>query len=220
VKNMFFAAALIAAMIPMASAQDVKVSGQPMHVNITGQTGRHVDGDVRTPAGMSKVFSNLGPKGSSYDNSNGWLILGPDSAFGQQQWVGYPFTPAKTVTATYAKAALGWFESGPNQAMVSIYSDANGVPGKPLVNKWAGNLQDYTDPCCDAIKNLPLKPTVLKANTQYWFVARTGPNQTQAEGVWFFATGDPTGNQAYSFDGVTWNLESVQESAFAVYSTP
>jgi hypothetical protein len=219
VKNMFFAATLIAAMIPMASAQDVKVSGQPMHVTITGQTGRHTDGDVRTPAGYKQVFSNLGPKGSSYDNSNGWLILGPASAFGQQQWIGYPFTLSSTVTATYAKAAIGWFESGPNQVMVSIYSDASGLPGKPLVNKWAGNLQNYTDPCCDAIKNLPLKPTVLQANTQYWFVVRTGPNQTQAEGVWFFATGDPTGNQAYTFDGVTWNTEQVQESAFAIYTT-
>jgi len=220
VKNMLFAAALIAALIPMAAAQDVKISGQPLHVTITGQAGRHTVGDVEAPVGLKKIFSDLGSKTASYDNSNGWLILGPNSAFGQEQWVGYPFTPAKASTATQIKAALGYFESGTNGVNVSIYKDASGVPGKAIVNKSISNLPNYTDPCCDALKTLKIKATKLARHKQYWVVVGTNKNQLDAEGVWFFATGDPTANQAYSFDGgTTWSTESVQESAFGVFGT-
>jgi hypothetical protein len=222
VKNMLFAAALIAALIPMAAAQDVKISGQPLHVTITGQAGRHTVGDVDTPAGLKTIFTDLGSKTAAYDNTDGWLILGPNSAFGQEQWVGYPFTPKKASTATTIKAALGYFDSGTNGVLVALYKDASGVPAKkPLTSKAVTKLKDYLDPCCDAMKTVKLPKAIKVAKKkQYWVVVGTNKAQATAEGVWFFATGDPTGNQAYSFDGgATWATESVQESAFGVFGT-
>lgn len=218
-KKVLFAAVLIAALIPMALAADVRISGQPLHATMTGQVGHRTLGDVQAPAGLKKIYSNLGAKTSSYDNTNGWLILGPNSAFGQEQWIGYPFTPKKASTATQLKAALGYFDSGVNGVNVSINKDASGVPGKAMVQKAVSKLAEWTDPCCDAIKTIKIKATKLK-KAQYWVVVGTNKNQLDAEGVWFFAFGDPTGNQAYSFDGgVTWNTEQVQASAFAVFGT-
>jgi hypothetical protein len=220
VKKMLFAAALIAALIPMALAQDVKISGQPLHATMTGRVGHRTVGDVETPAGLKKIYSNLGTKTAAYDNTNGWLILGPTSAFGQEQWIGFPFTPAKASTATQLKAALGYFNSGTNGATVWINKDASGVPGKAIVGKSVSNLKLWTDPCCDAIKIIKIKATKLKKKTQYWVVVGTNKSQTTAEDVWFFATGDPIGDQAYSFDGgTTWNTEQVQTSAFGVFGT-
>jgi opacity protein-like surface antigen len=219
VKKMLFAVVLIAALIPMALAQDVRISGQPLHVTMSGQVGHRTLGDVQAPAGLKKIYSNLGVKTASYDNTNGWLILGPNSAFGQEQWVGFPFTPKKASTATQLKAALGYFDSGVNGVNVSINKDASGVPGKAMAQKGVSNLKEWTDPCCDAIKTIKIKATKL-SKKQYWVVVGTNKNQLDSEGVWFFAAGDPTGNQAYSFDGgVTWATEQVQASAFAVYGT-
>jgi hypothetical protein len=220
VKKMLFAAALIAALIPMAAAQNVKVSGQPIHATITGQVGHRTAANVEAPAGLKTIFTDLGGKTNAYDNTDGWLILGPSSAFGEEQWIGFPFTPKKASTATEIKAALGYFESGTNGVLVSIYKDASGVPGKSIVSKAISNLPNYTDPCCDALKTLKIKKTKLKKGTQYWVVVGTNKSQTTAEGVWFFATGDPDGDQAYSFDGGTsWATEQVQESAFGVFGT-
>lgn len=221
-KNMLFAAALIAALIPMAAAQDAKISGQPLHVTITGQVGRHIVGEVEAPAGLKTIFTDLGSKTAAYDNTNGWLILGPSSAFGQEQWIGFPFTPKKASTATTVKAALGYFDSGTNGVQVSLYKDASGVPAKKaLTSKAVSKLKEWTDPCCDAIKTVKLPKAIkLTKKKQYWVVVGTDKAQATAEGVWFYATGDPTGNQAYSFDGgATWSTESVTESAFGVFGT-
>jgi len=216
---MLFAAALIAALIPMAAAQNVKISGQPIHATITGQVGRSTAANVEAPAGLKTIFTDLGGKTNAYDNTDGWLILGPSSAFGEEQWIGFPFTPKKASTATEIKAALGYFESGTNGVLVSIYTNKSGVPGKAIVSKAVTNMKNYTDPCCDAMKTVALKKTKL-AKKEYWVVVGTNKAQLTAEGVWFFATGDPDGNQAYSFDGGTsWATEQVEESAFGVFGT-
>jgi len=219
VKNIVLAAALIAALIPVAAAQNVKVNGQPMHATITGQVGHRTAGEVRAP-GLTTIFTDLGGSTNAYDNTDGWLILGPSSAFGESQWIGFPFTPASAATATQLKAALGYFESGFNGVQISIRTDNSGVPGTVLRQKAVLTLKNYTDPCCDALKTIPIKGTSLAASTQYWVVVGTNgtTNQSSAEGVWFFATGDPDGDQAYSFDeGTTWSTENVQESAFGVF---
>jgi len=218
VKKMLFVAAL-ATLISVALAQDIRISGQPLHVSTTGNVGRRTAGDVRTPAGLQKIYSNIGTKTAAYDKS-GWLILGPNSAFGQEQWIGFPFTPKKNSTATRIKAALGYFDSGANRVTVAIYRDASGVPGKKIVSAEASNLKEWTDPCCDAIKTRPLKATALKAKTQYWVVVRTDEDEMDSEGVWHFVWDDADGNLAYSFDGgVTWSRERTTASAFGVFGT-
>lgn len=220
-KKMLFAAALIAALLPMAAAQNVKISGQPIHATIAGQVGHRTAAHV-APVGLKTIFTDLGGNTNAYDNTQGWLIFGPSSTLGEEEWIGFPFTSKKASTATEIKAALGYFESGTNGVLVSIYANASGVPGKAIVSKAISNLPDYTDPCCDALKTLKIKATRLKKGTEYWVVVGTNSSQTTAEGVWFFATGDPTGDQAYSFNGGTsWATEQVQESAFGVFgSTP
>jgi hypothetical protein len=220
VKKMLFAAALIAALIPMAAAQNINISGQPIRAAITGQVGHRTVANVEAPAGLKTIFTDLGGKTNAYDNTQGWLVLGPSSTLGEEEWIGFPFTSKRASTATEIKAALGYFESGTNGFLVSIYKGASGVPGKSIVSKAISNLPNYTDPCCDALKTLKIKKTKLKKGTQYWVVVGTNSSQTTAEGVWFFATGDPDGKQAYSFNGGTsWATEEVEESAFGVFGT-
>jgi hypothetical protein len=219
VKNIVLAAALIAALIPVAAAQNVKVNGQPMHATITGQVGHRTAANVRTP-GLTTIFTDLGGSTNAYDSTDGWLILGPSSAFGESQWIGFPFTPSSAATATQIKAGVAYFESGFNGIQVSIRADNSGVPGTVLRQKAVLGMANYGDPCCDALKTIPIKGTKLAANTQYWVVFGTngGTNQSTSEGAWFFATGDPDGDQAYSFDeGSTWATEEVEESAFGVF---
>jgi hypothetical protein len=218
VKNIVLAAALIAALIPVAAAQNIKVNGQPMHATITGQVGHRTAANVRHP-GLTTIFTDLGGSTDSYDSTDGWLILGPSSAFGESQWVGFPFTPTSAATATQLQAAVAYFSSGFNGIQVSIRTDNSGVPGTVLRQKAVLSMKTFGDPCCDALKTIPIKGVKLAANTQYWVVFGTngGTNESTSEGVWDFATGDPTGNQAYSFDeGTTWATEQVTESAFAV----
>jgi hypothetical protein len=129
----------------------------------------------------------------------------------------------KNHTATQIRAAAFYyagFGSGGNDVNIGIWSDASGVPGAEINGKDKANLPTWSGSSTDCCKtqNVKIKATKLKKNTPYWVVLTNGSTDTTAIGVWDFAFGDPTGNQAYNL-GSGWNTEQVQQSAYAVYGT-
>jgi hypothetical protein len=95
------------------------------------------------PAGLTKIFSNLGPATSAY-SADGFIVEGP--AYGDPEFVGMPFTPKADYNVEQLRAAVQYCGSGANQVELSLYSDADGVPGVSL----AGPV---------TVKNLPTFPT-------------------------------------------------------------
>jgi hypothetical protein len=215
VKKMLIAAALI----PIALAENVKTSGQPLRAVTTGQATHRTTGD-NLPPGIKKIYSNLGTKTAAYDSTNGWLILGPTSAFGISQWVGMPFTPSANSTASSVKVGVSYYGSGTNAVRIAIYNDNAGVPGTAMAGFVTKNLPPFGDPCCDGIRTVSIKHTSLTAGTQYWVVVMTNANESNTEGVWFDAAGDPSGNEAFSQNsGSSWFTQTSTLSAFGVFGT-
>lgn len=170
------------------------------------------------PVKLIKIYSNLGPKTDAYDGTAGWLVSGPDSPLGEQQWIGYGFTPAQNHTATQIQVALFSFNgygSAGNDLNIGIWSDSNGVPGKELSGRDKKTGQ-YSG-CCKLLK-VNIKALKLKAKTPYWVVVSTDENGTDALGAWDFVWNDADATQAYDL-GSGWSTERVAAAAFAVYGT-
>jgi hypothetical protein len=81
------------------------------------------------------IYNNLGSPTDAFDYTNGWLVSGPSSPLGNQQWLAYPFTSTGNHTATEIDAAAFYYSGdGPagNNFNFGIWSDAGGVPGTEL----------------------------------------------------------------------------------------
>jgi len=220
-KTLFVAALLMVASAALFAQDYTRSNGVPSYVTGTRQNAAgHVrQSDVQTPAGLVKIYSNLGVKTDAFDFTDGWLILGPSSAFGTEQWIGYGFSPTKAHTATQIKAPVFYFSSGANEFEYAIYSDASGIPGKLLSGKSKKNFPTWTGTSADTkITAVTIKALKLKKKKPYWVVIQTDTKATDAEGAWDFVWNDATGTQAYNL-GSGWSTESVQVSAFAVYGT-
>jgi hypothetical protein len=152
------------------------------------------------PAGLVKIYSNLGSKTDDYHGTNGWLISGPNSPFGEQQWVGYSFTPTKNHTATELLVALFYdifISTGGNDFNIGIWSDSNGIPGKELSGGDKKNLPPFTEGGCCKLAKVIIKALNLKKDTPYWVVLSTPKKGTDSVGVWDFVYNDAVGTQAY-----------------------
>jgi hypothetical protein len=170
--------------------------------------------------GLVKIHSNLGSKTDAYDDGVAWQITGP----GNPRWgIGYlamPFTPKKNCTAKEVLIALGYIGGGQNKGSISIFNDANGVPGKPLKTWASGNFQQEGK-CC---KLVSLKDSVgisLRGGTKYWIVAATGSKSRQAQYAWNFVWNQAMGKVAF-LNGNTedkWLPYKDNLAAFAVYGT-
>lgn len=169
------------------------------------------------PTGLKKIYSNLGTGTDVYYDNDGWLILGKSAAFGEEVWIGFPFTTKAAVTATEVKTGLNYYSSGTNSFSVSLNADKSGLPGKVLFKGTAKNLPTW--PACCQLSTIKSKSGVkLKAHTQYWVVVYTSDKtQTTSEGVWDWSYNQAQGTQAYNINETGWLTETVTTSAFAVY---
>ena len=166
------------------------------------------------------IYNNLGSSTDAFDYTNGWLISGPSSPLGNQQWIGYPFTATENHTATEIDAAVFYYgadgQAG-NNFNFGIWSDAGGVPGTELNGTDVSNLSTWTGTsgdCCNT-QNAIIAATPLTAGTQYWVVLSTDGNGLNSLGVWDNVYNDAVGSQAYNV-GSGWITEQVTTSAFAV----
>jgi len=222
VKKILFVVALVAlASVTLFAADTVRTYGVPTHVVNAAPSVGHVTPNV-PPAKLKKIYSNLGPSTDAFYAADGWLILGPSSAFGESQWIGYAFTPTKAHTATEVLAAAFYYSSGTNDFNYGIWSDASGVPGKELAGADKKNLPTWTGGSGDCCKTQAFKfkkALKLKAKTQYWVCGTNAASATDAEGVWDFVYNEATGTQAYDINGAGWTTEQTYISAFAVYGS-
>jgi hypothetical protein len=178
------------------------------------------DTGVRTPANFPKklktIYSNLGTGTDVYYDSNGWLILGKDAAFGEEVWIGFPFTPKASATATEVRTGLNYYSSGTNTFSVSLNADASGLPGKVLFSGTVKNVPTWPA-CCQLATIKSSKGAKLKKGTQYWVVVYTSDTtQTTSEGVWDWTYNEAEGTQAYNINEAGWDTETTYISAFAV----
>jgi hypothetical protein len=220
-KKTLFVVALVTLASVALFAQNSQIYGVPAHVvSKVGNLGHTTA--YNEPAAVNKIFSNFGSATDKFDWTNGWFIAGPNSPLGEEQYIGYSFTPTKTKMATQIRVPLFFysgFGTGSNDFNVGIWSDSNGIPGAKIVGAekkntptWSGQQTD----CCKT-QTANIKATKLKGGTPYWVVLTNANAALDAIGVWDFVWDDATGNQAYNL-GSGWNVEVVQVSAFAVYA--
>ncbi len=170
--------------------------------------------------GSVTIYSNLGSTKDAFDYTDGWLVSGPSSPLGFQQWLGYPFTPTENHNATEIEAAAFYY-SGDGQAgntfNFGIWSDSNGAPGTELNGTDVSNLPAWTGTsgdCCNT-QNAAIPSTPLTAGTQYWVVLSTDGSGTNSLGIWDYVYNDASGAMAYN-QGAGWSTQQATTSAFAV----
>ena len=167
-----------------------------------------------TPAGLVKLYSNLGSKTDAYDDNLAWVVFGPDT--GLQQWMAMPFTPKANATVRQIKVAIG-NEGGTNGVTLLLAADAGGVPGK-TIHKWEVKNLFTWGGCCslDLAKTSGL---MVKKGTLYWIVAKTDSTNSNAQDVWAYTWNHAMGNISYNL-GAGWKPYPNQVlSAYAVYGT-
>jgi hypothetical protein len=146
----------------------------------------------------------------------GATIGGPTSQVGLVETAA-AFTPAANVTVTEVDAGVG-FVSGVNGVVMSIYSDAGGVPGSSLMDFDASGLPTFGT-CCELATAKSKKGVALTAGTQYWFVLSTDAKETT---TWDAANAQTTDtvddSLAASNEGSGWDAYSTNFlPAFALY---
>jgi len=170
--------------------------------------------------GLAKIHSNLGSKTDAFDDGVSWSITGPDNPRWHTGYLAMPFTPKVNSTAKEILIALGYVTGGFNKGSISIFTDAQGVPGKPL-KTWATGNFPREGQCCKLVALKDSSGVPLQGGTQYWIVAHTGPHSAAAQYQWNFVWNDAQGKVAF-LNGNTkdkWLPYHDNLAAFAVYGT-
>jgi len=141
------------------------------------------------PAGLAKIYSNLGKKKTDvYLDSDGWTVNGPNaSGFnGTYQWFGMPFTPKSNSHVSQVQVAVEWV-AGDNQVNLNLYTDSSGIPGTLIAGPvTVTNLGTFGTCCTLAVADFP--STAVTGGTQYWVVANTPTTGTGSDSwdAWAF----------------------------------
>ena len=162
----------------------------------------------KAPAGLKKIYSNLGTSVDLYDDLAGWTIEGPNvngfSIFGA-----IPFTPKSNSHVFQVGAAVHYF-NGDNQVNISIYTDANGVPGALLAGPVTVTNVPEAGTCCTlAVANFA--PLAVAGGTQYWVVVDTPLTGTGSDfaGEWDMVAGIVP--ISFNDDGDGWAADTAND---------
>ncbi|HET9306273.1 MAG TPA: hypothetical protein VFO46_09620, partial [Candidatus Sulfotelmatobacter sp.] len=157
------------------------------------------------PAGLQKLFSNLGTKWPYYKGREGWTLAGPDAAI--TEFVAMPFISPVDAHITQVRIPVK-YETGTNQVNISIYSGPSGANGTPKT-LIAGpvtvtNLPAYGT-CC-ALTIVKFSPTPIVAGARYWVVADTPSAGTGSDfnGAWDWVPPEPPPGDAFSAPDSLW----------------
>lgn len=159
--------------------------GTPPLVSLrAGHLGPIVARDDASDAGLIKIANNF----TQYANSPYWGRLGytafgpgPGAGNGTEWWLAAPFTPKANHLATKVEVALE-YDFGTNAAVLSLYDDAAGLPGKPLRSWQLSNLPHAV--CCTVVGGSDRNGIPLTAGKQYWVVVRMNAKDANAVVVW------------------------------------
>ena len=122
------------------------------------------------PAGLKKIYSNLGKKNDLYDDESSWYLAGPNS--GVTEFIAIPFTPKSDSPISQVQAAVYWDGNGANQVNLSVYGDSNGTPGTLLAGPVTVTNLPSAGTCC-ALAVATFSTFAVTGGTQYWVVADT-----------------------------------------------
>lgn len=104
-----------------------------------------------------------------------------------QTWVAVAFTPKADAVLSKIAVSAGRQGGGTSGFEVSLYNDANGVPGTAIKTVHIAKLPQYGQ-CCDlAVANVSGTP--VTAGTQYWVVVSTTENDPDIY-AWAFNSTD------------------------------
>lgn len=161
------------------------------------------------PAGLKKIYTNLGTSKTDLYSNSASGISGPNGAYGRAYSIALPFTPKFNSTVTEVQVAVGYAGSGTNQVNLSIFADAKGKPGKRLAGPvTVKNLPKLGTCCTLAVANFT--PVAVTAGTQYWVAANEplhGPG-SDFDGGWSWVVKQiPTAIN----DGFGWFPQSADE---------
>jgi len=141
------------------------------------------------PAGLIKIFSNLGPNQFNlYTDNWYWYITGPN-VVGlpiKQQFVSMPFTPTSNARVSQVRLALQYKGSGGDLFYVSIYGDSGGHPGTSLAGPVTLTDVPPFGTCCTLAVAKFDPPLPVTGGTTYWVVASTPTSGTGSDssGAW------------------------------------
>jgi len=173
-----------------------------------------------TPAvGLTEIYSNLGSETDAFDDGLSYQITGPGNLLWGKGYLAMPFIPANDSTAKEVLIALGNFGSD-DRGTIGLFTDANGVPGKPL-KVWTTAHFPQEGTCCQLVVLQDANGVALRGGSQYWIVAGTNRNQRNSQYQWSFVWNDATGKVAF-LNGNTndqWFPYTDNVAAFAVYGT-
>jgi hypothetical protein len=200
VKRILQALALLALLDLTLPAQTVK--DRSLHFSKTSAI--HVP-PQDAPAGLKKIYSNLGKsKTDLYNDLDAWVVSGPKSYPGYSFFQALPFSPKSNSHVSQVQVAIGYLTgSGSTQVNLSIYGDANGVPGTLLAGPVT--VTDVPPGQCCALTVANFTPLAVTAGSQYWVVADTPLAGTGSDfyGVWFWVIA-PVIPVASNFDDAGW----------------
>jgi hypothetical protein len=154
------------------------------------------------PVGLKKIYSNLGSvKTDLFNASEGSEISGPNSGSGEHSFA-LPFTPKSNSHVSQVQVSVQ-HAGGANQVNVSIYGDADGVPGTLLTGPITVTGLATTGTCC-ALAVANFSPVAVTGGSRYWVVADTPSKGTGSDfvGEWEWVA-KPIYPGAFS-DGFGW----------------
>lgn len=170
------------------------------------------------PAGLVKIFGNLGPKTSAF-TSGGWFVVGPKHS-GGRQFVGLPFSPKANSTVTQVQAAVQYNASGANQVNLSVYTDNGGAPGTLIGGPVTITNLSNCCVCCTLTIGSFSPGVHVVAGAKYWLVADTPASGTGSDflGVWNWT---PPTTTRFGLNHTGWVSSGavLQEPAGALYGT-
>ena len=140
--------------------------------------------ETTAPAGNITIFTNLGPTSDNrYDMFNSSYVAGKNARDSEELWLAIPFVPRAEVHAKTLAAAITYV-SGTKLINLGIYSDNDGVPGRPLPGG-QGSTTEIADSGELTKVTLPDPGVALEKGVRVWLVA--SPDDAQApdfEGRW------------------------------------
>ena len=187
---------------------------------VVGNRPTHVHPLEADSSGLTELYSNLGSRTNAYNTTFAWVVSGPNSPFGQKQWMAMPFTPEADATVIQIKMALFWDGIGTkNSATVIFAADRSGLPGTGL-RKWVvNNMKTFGECCSLTTVRAPGDGIKVKKGQLYWLVAKTDSTNDDALDVWAYTWNQATGDSDYNV-GDGWKTQTNQGlAAYAIYGT-
>jgi hypothetical protein len=149
-------------------------TGKGLQVASTTEKSKVHVAPQAVPAGMQKIFSNLGPNQYNlYFATLGWFVTGPNVVGTQHQFISMPFTPNSNAEVTQVRLALQDTGSGGDLFYVSIYADSGGNPGTLLAGPVTLTHLPLFGTCCTLAIAKFESPLPVTGGTKYWVVAST-----------------------------------------------